>query len=369
MKKIKRAFNLLAVLSGMALILCGCTGSGAGAYVSTAASNTSSAASSSSESTTANAGLITDQQIFENFYLSPNASYAMAWSQPSAGDPSSGSGVYLAWSRTTLTNSPLTFGPQHVQSGPYVNGADTLSLPSTIPTTPNRYLVNGSIILEPSPSDLIYSYPGTGVRVDHLASDHTTIIYSYLLSDFSTAPLVGSIGTAPDEFRNWFNTFYYNTALLDASVAWAPGSSYTKFQQTTINDMFLVVDASGTTTDTNVTPLAVGTTLDALLSAGITSSSDGVTYTTDNGTISVLDGVRMYVANVQVHGLINGAYRIYFERNGNVYAGVFVRAGTVLAGNTYRYPIPPSGYQTLTTFYQIRLNEAAKDSFISAYLF
>jgi hypothetical protein len=145
------------------------------------------------------------QQAFESVALAPSdGSYLFRWNLNLSGPQASGTN-YAYSESSVLAQSPLTAGPQtNAQSAP-ANLATSLALTSTGPT---RILKNGSILVVPTlqASNRI-SYVGSDVRVDSLAADNTTVAYSQLRSDYTSASLTGLVSATPAEFAQWFNSF------------------------------------------------------------------------------------------------------------------------------------------------------------------
>lgn len=143
---------------------------------------------------------------------------------------------------------------------------------------------------------------------------------------------------------------------------------YIKYTATNMVDRYKVFDFSTSTTGTTPSPVATDTTIAALMNAGgISSSSDGTTYTLANGSLSLVNGVTTYVANNGRQKQTTNVYRTYYELNGNVYTGDLTRAGTVIGGSTYWDTA--NGTNNYSAKYQIRINKAAVDSLKAAVTF
>jgi hypothetical protein len=348
MKSIKREIAVAMVLSA---VLTGCSGGG----------GSSSGASQSA--------LSADQKTFEQFTLTPNATYNVTWLLPLSGTPTNGT-HYLIESHASIAASPSTAGTQALDGSTPTSLASTLSVPSTFAA--DRYLVNGSIFVA-SGSLLNVSYQGTSIKVDQLAVDGVTVVDSDLRSNLSLVSLSGTVAAAPTALAQWFNALYYNSALLSTTASWTTGAAYLQYTATTIADSYTVSDYTGTTTSNTPNPVASSTTIAALMAAGgIAVSADDTTYTLSNGSVSSINGVTTYVAAAVRPDLTTPTYRTFYELNGNVYMGNLVKAATVLGGNAY--PVAASGTSTGYTIdysnqYQIRLNAAAVASLKAAVTF
>jgi hypothetical protein len=341
----------LFILSGLLALLAGCGGGGG-----------------SGDSSGTQVKLSADQAASEQFLLAPNASYSLHWELPLSGTPVNGV-EYLTEAHATMAASPLTAGAQKLMETSPTSIANTLGLVAG--ATPTRYLIKGAILVGAS-SQSVVSYEGTGVRFDALATDGVTVVDSELRADYSVVQLSGAVAAAPTEFAQFFNSLYFNPALLNASAMWNAGAAYVKYMGTQIGDLYTVTDYTGATTGNTPTPVASGTTIAALLAAGgISSNSDATTYTLANGSVSTINGVTTYVASTVRPALTTSTYRTFYELNGNVYIGSLIKSGTVEGGNAYPVAIPGTNDHTVnyTQNYQIRLNAAAVASLHAAVTF
>lgn len=311
--------------------------------------------------------LSTDQAAFESFWLSPNAAYECYFWLPITGMPQNGTN-YFEGKSFSISASPLTNGTQRLNATTtLVSIANTLSV---ITPEKARYLVNGQIYAGWFQN---ISYQGTGIRNDILAADGITIVRSDLRSNYSVVPLTGTVVSAPTDLAHALTLLFYNPSLLNPSATWGTGAEYMKFTVTIIGDTYEVVDWSTTTTGNTPSPVATNSTIAALITAGgIVSSLDGITYNMNIGNVSVINGINTYVATNPTLNETGTQYRTFYELNGNVYAGVLLKDGTVEGGMLFYVAAPgtPSGYtKDYSATYQIRLNKAAIDSLQSAVTF
>ena len=338
------------VVAGLVAALAGCGGGGG-----------------SSSTASAQPTLSADQTAFEQFTLAPNATYSVGESLPASGTPAT-TVNYLFEVHVSMAASPLTAGPQKVTETAPATLASTLTSTYIVP---GRYVINGAIVVA-STTQSVISYQGTGVRVDVLATDGTTVVDSVLRSGYSIVPLSGTVASAPSDLAQYLGMLYFNPALLNSTATWGAGSAYLKLNNTEINDSYTVSDYTGTTTGNTPTPVATGTTIAALMSTGgIQSTVDSTTYTLSNGTVSTINGVTTYVSTNVRPNLTTPAYRTYYELNGNVYEGSLVKAGTLTGGNPYPVAATNTTGYTLnySQNYQIRLNAAAVSSLRAAVTF
>jgi hypothetical protein len=317
-----------------------------------------------------NLTLSPNQQAFEGLTVGPSTgSFLLRWNLNYSGPEVSGTNY--AYSRfSVVANSPLTLGPQTAQLSAPHNLTSSLAL---VTPTPERFLKNGAILVVPvlGESDVV-TYVGSDVKIDTLASDNTTVVYTQLRSDYSVNALSGPLANSPADFAHWYNSFFSNPAILSPGASYAAGASYLKYTATNKGDRYSVFDCAAATTTANVSPCLSSTTLTDALTAGISSASDGRTYHLADGSTGSVAGVPVWVATAarpQSATLSTTVeYRIYFELNGNVYTGSLVRDGTVLGGNYY--VSNPGGATVLDrlTFlpYQLRMNKAAHDSISAA---
>jgi hypothetical protein len=319
----------------------------------------------SSSSPTASA----DQQVFEQFTLAPTVAYALDWDLPVFGTPLAGTN-YIAQTHASLNASPLNGSTQALDYSAAVSISSTLPLPTVSSVT--RYLINGQIVAG-APSLKNVSYSGPAVRVDNLAADGSTIVQSLLRSNFAMVPLSGAVVAAPTEFAQYLNALYYNSALLKTSATWQSGAAYLRFTETNMSDCYEVIDYAATTTGTSPTPVATGTTIAALMQAGgIYSSLDQMTYTSNDGAISTVNGVTTFIATNPRPYLTTTAYHTFYQLNGNVYDGTLIKANATIGGNPYEVAAPGTaqGYTVnYTQAYRIQFNAAAVNSLQAALTF
>lgn len=313
--------------------------------------------------------LSADQQVFEQFTLSPTVAYALDWELPVSGAPVVGTD-YITKTHASINASPLNGSTQPLDYSAAVTIASTLPVPATSPVT--RYVINGQIVAGASNLKNV-SYVGAVVRVDNLAADGSTIAQSLSRSDFSIVPLSGAVAAAPTEFAQYLNALYYNPTLLSASATWQTGSAYLRFTETNVSDCYEVLDYAATTTGTSPTPVATSTTIAALMQAGgIYSSADGKTYTSSDGAISNVNGVTTFIATNPRPYLTTTAYHTFYELNGNVYDGTLIKANATIGGNPYEVAAPGTaqGYTVnYTQAYRIQFNAAAVSSLQAALTF
>lgn len=320
----------------------------------------------SSGTGTTTATLSADQSIFESEFLSPALSYGPNWSLPNTGTPVSGTN-YLYSHPSSISASPLTAGPQTIVNGANASLASTLAIPTG---GVNRYLVGGQIISDSS-SIQKFSYSGTGIETDLFASDGTTLLTSGLRTGFQQVTLSGLVTASPATFAHNFNSLFFNSSLLNTSATWSAGSTYFQFLETNLATKYTVFDASSpATTGTTPTPIATGTTIAALMTAGgIVSNSDGVTYTLSNGSMSIVNGVNTYTATARRPNTTGTRYRTYYEIGGNVLTGDLTNAGDTLGGNTFDVTVGGVTTRDYSSTVQIRLNKLANDSLKAALTF
>lgn len=311
--------------------------------------------------------LSADQAIFENLILSPSSSYALNWSLPNSGTPISGT-HYLATSHATLAASPLTNGTQKNTNTAYASLASTIGLPANFGVT--RYLRNGQIIAASTPAISAATYSGTSIKIDSLAADGATVLKSGLRSSFSSVPLSGLVNAAPTDVAHWYNALFFNPALLSTTAQWGTNAGYIKYTETNVGDSYEVLDFTTTTYDASPSPVATGTTIAALMTAGgIVSSADSTTYTLSNGSVSTINGVTTYVATAVRPNQTTAKYHTFYELGGNVYSGQLIKDGTVLGGSSYRETVSGTTVTNYSLNFQIRLNKAANDSIQAALTF
>lgn len=320
-----------------------------------------------------NLSLSPDQQAFETFNVAPGTgSVVMHWLMQYAGGQINGTDYAYSEMASTLL-SPLVYGPQINTQGAPQNVSHTLNLTLAAPT---RVLKAGAILLVPQTlSSQRISYVGSNVQVDTLANDNTTTVYTETRSNFSHVALTGILATTPDEFAHALNTFFSNTTALDTTMSYATGSAYLRYDTVSKGDRYVAIDCHATTTDANVSPCSTGTTLQAALTTGIVSNSDGTTYHLADGVSATAEGVHVWVAStarpLSSTQSATVQYRVYFELNGSIYTGSLIKDGTAIGGSGWVSNPAGATLQDRLTYltYQVRLNKAARDSIAAAALF
>lgn len=314
--------------------------------------------------------LSADQQVFEeNMLATDDSSYRIRWNLNYSGPQNPG--VNFAYSeRSNLAASPLTAGPQ--VSTPTL----PLNITSTLPVVnarPTRVLKNGAVLVVPGVQEARrVTYVGSSIRSESLTTDGSTAGFSYLLSGYSKVALSGAVSSTPAEAAQWFNSFFSNAAILTPGAQYLAGATYTKYTATNEGDRYDAFDCAAATFDANISACISGTTLQAALTSGMPSPSDGRTYYLADGVLTTVGGVPVWVANLPrpISATLSTTvtYRIYFQLNGNVYTGSLTRDGAVIGGSYFvSNPGAPAVEDRLTFFpYQIRLNKAGHDSLRSA---
>ena len=314
--------------------------------------------------------LSADQQILEETLLATDdSSYRVRWNLNYFGPQNVG--VNFAYSeQSNVSASPLTAGPQVATPTLPFNMTATLPVVNARPT---RVLKDGVVLVVPGIQEARrYTYVGSGIRTESLASDGSTVAYSFILSDFSKVALSGAVASTPAEMAQWFNSFWSNAAILTPGAQYLAGATYTKYTATNEGDRYDAFDCAAATVTANITPCISGTTLQAALTSGMPSTSDARTYYLTDGVLTTVGGVPVWVANAPrpIAATLTSTvtYRIYFELNGNVYTGALTRDGAVVGGTYYvANPTAPAIEDRLVFFpYQIRLNKAAHDSLKNA---
>ncbi|GAB2914323.1 hypothetical protein GCM10027093_61070 [Paraburkholderia jirisanensis] len=298
--------------------------------------------------------------------LAPNASYQLEWSLPAVGAPVVNQN-FVVEAHGSIAASPASAGNQKVTVSAQSSVSKTLGVPTQIPA---RVLNKGAVVVESLTVDNV-SYQNSGVRFDRMSADGTTALESVLRSNYSVVPLAGAVVSSPTELVQYGNALFTNTTLLDPSANWQSGAAYERFTATLLGDVYFVEDFTGATTGNQPTPVATGTTIAALMSAGgIVSTTDSTTYNLTNGTVTTVDGVTTYVANTARAHLATPEFRTYYELNGNVYVGNLIKSGTVVGDVGYRVANATTITTTFDTqTYQIRLNAAAIASLNAAMKF
>lgn len=305
------------------------------------------------------AALSADQQIFEHEEMS-GGSYALGVGLPfGGGNLVSGVNYFYSSSTGGLSTSPAIAGSQ-VETSQVASLDPALALPGFATT---RYLLGGKVVVRSATGRRAVSYAGSSVRTDSYADDGSTVVQSSLFSNFSEAPLSGMMGNAPEELQATYQIDDWVSANnFSANAKWQSAAAYTKRQGALVGDTYFALDCTNNlpakpTTSAATTPCQTQAKLDTFFPVTL-QTSNFHPYETDfatDGTISVINGVRMWVANAALPAEQNSTttYRIYYELNGNVYMGALEKDGTA-----YKYAQKDGS----VVAYYVALNQAAVNS-------
>jgi subtilase family serine protease len=166
---------------------------------------------------------------------------------------------------------------------------------------------------------------------------------------------------APEEvlaaypINDWIN---FNN--FSANAQWQAGAGYIKKQGNRVGDTLIALDCTNVsspvyTTGTSLTPCQFGATLDNFFPISLRTNFPYETDFADDGAISAVQGVRMWVASAPLPLASSAiqAYRVFYEMNGNVYMGMLEKDGA------------PYNYQQAdgsVVNYLVTLNQAAVNS-------
>ncbi|WP_067276069.1 hypothetical protein [Mitsuaria sp. 7] len=306
-----------------------------------------------------------NQKAFEDLYKG-SSSYKLTWNLSPTPPQVSGTN-YLFYDDEGLHVSPLTKGPQILSQSP----KSSLGGGSLIGPDPKgrAVLKNGGIHFLGTE---ILSYVGGDLRVDTRSRNNPgVIVATEIRSNYEAATLTGGLAATPDDFAHFHYPLFAGTVILDTSRTYVAGAAYIKYTRTNKGDRYNVFDCFASVSADTMLPCGSGS-LGDLLTAGISSGSDGTTYFLADGVLGTVDGRPVWVANKPrpVSATLNSAvqYRIYFELNGNVYTGALVKDGEALVGSSYvsnPNGATPADRITLLPF-DIRMNKAALDSIATA---
>lgn len=315
----------------------------------------------SGSSASSNANLSDAQKAYESFVLAQNggqhyaeaAVYFTSSNGTNVVDPSTS---YFFTDDYSLSQSPAA-GPQMMTTG-----QSTLDSRFSIPTlSGERYLVNGTVVVEAVPEKIQVSYNGANIQSTVFAQDGKTAVETLLTTNYVTVPLSGSMANLPTELTSESNvgillSLLKGQPVYNTAASWQSGAAYAKVTRQFVGDTVVVGDcAAPQTTGANVTPCATtATALEGFFPHA--STEDGRTYNLGDGQIVTLAGVRAWVATV-ARGTPTTSYRIYYQNNGQIFGGSLMRDGTLLQVDTGGIT-PPGPY--------IFLNHAATQSILGA---
>ncbi len=299
-----------------------------------------------------------DQQTFESVNTQ-GGQFTLLWKFPfGGGNLVSGTDYLMAISHGLLPQSPSL--------GAQIQTERSTSLDPALAgrtAAPMRYLSGGSVWIVPVNAVRRVSYVGDAVRVDYLASDGSTVLASEQWSQYAVVPLSGPMGNSPEELlanvplQDWVGANNFS-----ATASWQSGSAYIKQKGVRVGDLVIVQDCPNDTTPvvtagSQPSPCASGSTLEQALPMTLPGQSlhPAEFEQLADGTISRVAGVRMWVANATLPPAESGTplRRVYYELNGNVYAGLLEKDGA-----PFRY----RQYDGSEVDYALSLNQAAVSS-------
>lgn len=304
------------------------------------------------------------QKNYESMALSANGglhylSAMLGYSTSSTGTaltPNS----YFYTTDSSIPQSPAN-GPQQLAVA-FTTAASTLKLPPSVAAP--RYLVNGVVYTLAAPAQVQVSYKGDSVLETRFATDGKTAVSSILGTSYLPVPITGLIAASPDELfasssLNVLTNTVNGISPYNKQAAWQTGAAYMKVVRKIVGDTLLVGDcAAPATSGSNLTPCS--TTASTLETFFPQKLSDGTNLQLNDGKIVVLAGVRTWIANTLLHRATE-QYQTYFEYNGKIAIGTFMKDGTALQ-------LDSSSGSTPQTFY-VFLNQAALQSVKSAVSF
>ena len=273
-----------------------------------------------------------DQQVFEQAELAGGES-TISFQFPFGGGSLVSGKDFVAATTTALSQSPSS-GPQK-QSPTLTSLSSALIAPTTAPGR-IRVLQGGQILVSSGTAQRLVTYSGTGIRRDRYADDGATVVDSEFSSGFSVIPLSGDMTQSPGELLAALPlTSWINLNTFTAAKAWMSGSGYLKSSSHRLGDTVFGVDCGASTTTAALTPCQSGTTLDNFFPFTFQNGTNFHPVEMDfaaDGAISTIQGVRMWVAATPLPQAQNNtsALRVFYELNGNVYAGILEKDGTPL---------------------------------------
>lgn len=307
----------------------------------------------------------------QNFEATTKSDYFVAfdWSLPTANVAPTTGTHYFYYTINSVLSSPST-GPV-ADTNSQVNLASTLSAPDFSQMGVDRVLQGGVIYTMNQTTKRVWSYSGDDMLLTTYATDNATPLYTAHYDAWSAAvPLTGTIA-ATSVLKQFLGFSRLNTLVnFDFTKSWLAGSSYFTrkgFQQA---DTLFLYDWSGKTYDSAVMPWGgTETTIEALFANAAFAAAGGITmdsvaYPLNAGTISSIQGARVWVATNPrpASAYATTGYVAFAELNGKIYWGMLRKAGA-------RFNVIDGVDTTLIDDYNIRLNSYAVQSIKSAVKF
>ena len=274
--------------------------------------------------------------------MSPKLVYSAGGDLPKTGIPSAGSSYYFYDTLDSIPKSPSA-GTQTGTSTLPANLSRTLALPAT--RTGNWYFADGDFYKRGSPETYENSYLNGEVVETLLSEDLTHRLASWATTQVTVTPLTGPIVSDTGKATGLFpQALYTNQELTVPGVVWGSGSAYSTITIRYNTDVYLVNSPSS--------PLESSTTI-ANVIANNRLKYEAKTYGVNDGTVSVVRSVKVYVAKDPRYAATTGSvasYVTFYELNGNVYSGTMEKAGSVQTNSRHYNAQARASIQAALTF-------------------
>ncbi len=309
--------------------------------------------------TAATIGKSSTQVNFENFLLTGGV-YNLQFGSATSGNTTTTS--YVLTYQTAATTGPVPGNVGAQINSPIVNVARTLPLPNTATLPRDRVLfplLRNVFASSVDPARFTVRYVGGNVEFDTLTDDGKQATLTTVASAAENYVLTGTFASVPIDIAAIYPALA-SSGSVNLNAVWRPGAAYQKRLGTRKADTHFIGDCGATTYDDNVTPCpnSAGKTLESWFP--LNDSVQGRTWQLSDGVITNVNGVRIWVANIErpTSASPTISYRTYIQApdGSGIYIGALQRAGTALRTNT----------ATGIASHQIRFNQAAIDSIRAA---
>jgi len=264
-------------------------------------------------------------QNLNSSLIQAGGQYAVKWSLPYGGGPLSSSTNYLIATQNENMQADCT--------APIKITPVTTSLSFALPTpqwVPSQVLVNGQIVPTSANGTYLLSCLGNGqFKKDYLSTDNQTVLYSVSLTNYTSTPLSGMLENSPADllqdlpFQDAIAANYF-----PANAKWNVGSAYIKHQTQFTADTYFAEPCINAQTGQAADTCLTGVLEDIFPYNDSPNGKPSELDQLSDGTISTIQGLRMWIATAARPETNGTVFRSFFELGGNVYAGELLKQGT-----------------------------------------
>lgn len=260
-------------------------------------------------------------------WIQTGAVMGLGWSLRS---PTRSASDYLFATVLSAAVSPQS-GPQAVTSA-LENLTTSLSLPAANTRSVQRVLISGAIRYRHAGTKTVVAYVGDAVESRFYAVDEQTVLLTQVADEVGAPTSLTGTMASNDAFNRHYDLFQAPAPTgLAPNTPWASDAAYIAVKAYFRDPLLLTLDWSTTTYDANVSAYAgTETNLEAFFASHPNWTYGGNTYSLGSGSISNIQGARVWVANtaLPVANYPTTTYRALIELDQKLYVGLYYPANT-----------------------------------------